>query len=488
MPDRFRAAPGDRTTWGSELPNQNRYACDLAAHAGTCTVICRRQQRPVADSFLGVLARRFEHLKAHLQHGSISDARCDLVAPVVEADDCREAGQEIIRLKKSRPGARIVPLTVRVSQEGIDGLLRAGARDFISVPFHDDECASRIQRVLDETGPAAPRQQDLQRPPAEGGVVGSSPGFRAILELLPKIAGCDSCVLLLGETGTGKEVIARAIHRGSSRSARPWVAVDCAALPTDLIESELFGHVQGAFTHAHQARSGLAQEAEGGILLLDEIDALPLAAQAKLLRFVQEKEYRPVGSNKVAHADVRIIAASNQNLAELVEQGKFRRDLYFRLNVVVLALPPLRERPEDIPGLAAHFAESFAAQAGRRPLQIAQPALDQLMAHSWPGNVRELRHAIERAAWLTDPKSPCIESFDLGGGSEAGRPRCESFQASKRRVVEAFERDYLLRALSTCGGNISHAAQLAGKNRRAFFALLQKHRIDVSALRAAAGA
>jgi DNA-binding NtrC family response regulator len=247
-------------------------------------------------------------------------------------------------------------------------------------------------------------------------------------------------------------------------------------MPTDLVENELFGHVKGAYTTAHAGRSGLVREAEGGTLFLDDVDCLPLSAQVKLLRFVQEREYRAVGSNSVQRADVRLIAASNHRLPQMVARGEFRQDLYFRLNVLTLELPPLRERRSDIAALAQHFLRRFSERHGRRVAAISPSALERLMSHDWPGNVRELQHAIERAVLLA--RGPTLGEDDIeidgAGPAEAGDA---TFRAAKDRVVRQFERGYIERLLASCGGNVTHAAMQAGKNRRAFFELMRKHDI-----------
>jgi two-component system response regulator GlrR len=293
---------------------------------------------------------------------------------------------------------------------------------------------------------------------------------------LPPLAGCDAGVLILGETGTGKELFAQAVHYLSARASRPWVPVNCGAIPVELIEAELFGHARGAYTTAHVAREGLVAAAEGGTLFLDEIDSLSRSAQGKLLRFLQEREYRPVGSNTLRRANVRVIAASNQNLAPLIAEGRFRQDLYFRLNVLTLFLSPLRERREDIPVLALHFVKRFATEFARPVEGLTPLAMKRLLAHSWPGNIRELSHAIERAVLLGS--GPYIMPADIEIGEDERTPLDESFQAAKARVVEQFERSYIEQVLIASDGNITHAAVAAKKNRRALWELIRKYRID----------
>jgi transcriptional regulator with PAS, ATPase and Fis domain len=283
-------------------------------------------------------------------------------------------------------------------------------------------------------------------------------------------------VLILGETGTGKEVFARAIHYLSNRASGPRVAVNCGAIPVELMESELFGCTRGAFTSAYAARSGLVRDAEGGTLFLDEIESLPLNAQAKLLRFLQEKEYRPVGSTATRRADVRVIAASNSDIAGLMRRGDFRQDLYFRLNVLTITLPPLRERLEDIAALAMHFIDKCCRQMQRPSFGLSPQALKRLMAHDWPGNVRELQNVMEHAVLFS--REPVIRAADLNlPETTPAAEGEESFRDAKARTVNAFERSYIERLLSAKSGNVTHAAEAAKKDRRAFFELMRKHHI-----------
>ncbi len=328
-------------------------------------------------------------------------------------------------------------------------------------------------------------------------MVGADPAFLRELAKLPVYAGCEAGVLVLGETGTGKEVFAQAVHRLSARAGRPWVAVNCGAMPTELVESELFGHAKGAFTTALCSRAGLVSEAEGGSLFLDDVDCLPPQAQVKLLRFLQEREYRPVGSGQVRRADVRVIAAGNLRLPQMVARGEFRADLFFRLNVLLLQLPALRERREDIGPLAAHFLAGFACQHRRGVRALSAGALERLFLHPWPGNVRELQHVIERAVLLAAGERLEASDLDFGrgpgeaaggassGGTGAPRPieTVESFRAAKGRVVRQFERSYLEHLLALCQGNVTQAAQQAGKNRRAFFELMRKHGVSAANFR-----
>lgn len=304
-------------------------------------------------------------------------------------------------------------------------------------------------------------------------LIGRSPCFLKEIDKIPIIARCESSVLLHGETGTGKEVFVRVIHHLTQRSSKPFVPVNCGAVPPELAENELFGHKYGAFTGASQAKPGLIREAEGGTLFLDEIDSLPPAAQVKLLRFLQEKTYRPLGSTREYRANVRVIAAMNLDPPESVALGRLRKDLYFRLNVISVGLPPLRERREDIPLLASHFVKKHAGAHGKR-ISLSPEALRALMLYDWPGNVRELEHVIERAVIFAE-RGVIGEIAHLAPVSPAG---IEPLREAKQKVVGEFERKYIQSLLLLHNGNVSRAAEAAKKHRRAFIHLMQKHGIE----------
>jgi two-component system response regulator GlrR len=394
------------------------------------------------------------------------------------------ARQRIVDLRAQWPACAVLVVCDPGGAEQMQAWLAAGASDFVAAAGTRCELLARLRRALGLRSSALPSAGCF---PAEAaatphidlqlrGFVGTAPQFVRQIARLPAIAGCDAGVLILGETGTGKEVCAQAVHHLSARAARPWVAINCGAVPTELLESELFGHVRGAFTNAHASRTGLVAEAEGGTLFLDDVDCLPLAAQSKLLRFLEEREYRQVGANTVRRADVRVIAASNRRLDELAARGVFRADLYYRLNVLSLELPPLRARRGDVPTLALHFALHCARQAGRAVPELTPAALRRLMAHDWPGNVRELKHVIERAVLLAVAPTLGPADFDLGV-THALPADEDSFQAAKARLVADFERGYIEHLLSSHQGNVTRAAQAARKNRRAFFELMRKHQI-----------
>jgi len=345
--------------------------------------------------------------------------------------------------------------------------------------------------LVDDATRFATREPDERRFAADG-LVGSSEPFQRVLRKVPRLASSDATVLITGETGTGKELVAKAIHRRSARSTAPFIPVNCGALPEDLVENELFGHARGAFTGASGPGKGLLAEAEGGTLFLDELNSLSLSAQAKLLRFLQNREYRLLGSTRLLHADVRIIAATNVDLAREIAAGSFRADLYHRLHVLSVEMPPLRVRREDVSELAEHFARIFGSQYGKEGVRFSETAVECLMRHDWPGNVRELQSVIERAVLLAPDLE--LQDDDIGlsaasPGSTAATeappsaPPCgpqvpighEIFRDAKEKMVRQFERRYLVQVMAAVDGNVSRAARLAGMQRRDFQRLLRKH-------------
>lgn len=354
-------------------------------------------------------------------------------------------------------------------------LLQAGASDFVSTPVRAADLLARVARALQSREPHVSAVNRLGRLRASCQIVGRSPSLLAQLDRLPLVASCDVNVLISGETGTGKDLFARAIHYLSNRSAGPFVAVNCGAIPAELVENELFGHEAGAYTTAVKAQNGLLREASGGSLFLDEIDTLTPALQVKLLRFLQDKEYRPLGTSKPRHADVRIIAASNISLEEAMRTGCFRQDLYYRLSVLSLELPSLRERPEDILLLARHFLGKYATELKRPARKFAPGAIEGLLTQPWRGNVRELENVIQRAVLLCDAAT--VEHQHLGLLARPRESGETSFKYLKARAVSQFERQYLIELLHEHDDNITAAARAAGKNRRAFWELLRKHHL-----------
>jgi two-component system, NtrC family, response regulator GlrR len=353
----------------------------------------------------------------------------------------------------------------------INELLLAGATDFISPPFHAATVLPRIQRA--EQLHTQTCDEDPQNLTAELGMMGKSASFLAEMRKLPAVAQCDVTVLIDGETGTGKELLARAIHTLSPRRRESFVPVDCGAIPQDLAESELFGHEKGSFTGASAKTTGLIRSADRGTLFLDEVDSLSLANQAKFLRFLQCREYRSVGSSTLQHSDVRVISATHTDLRQGVSDGTFREDLFYRLKVVRMRLPPLRDRGEDIVLLAQHFVIKYAERFKRPTRGISRDGIARLLAHRWPGNIREVENVIEAAVALS--QGEWIAAGDIAfDGMEAAQ---DSLREAKARAVQEFERGYIIRLLRTYEGNISEAARAAKKNRRAFWELIRKHKV-----------
>jgi two-component system response regulator GlrR len=367
---------------------------------------------------------------------------------------------------------------------GDDDLMRAAAKavdDFIVVPFQPVELQHRVARLLGgetDEGAKAAAHERLTRELALTGLVGRHPAFLRTIERIPAVARCHTSILITGETGTGKELCARAIHHLSTRRHFPFIPVDCAALPEHLFESEMFGHARGAFTDAHRDQKGLVALAGDGTLFLDEVDSLSITAQSKLLRLLQEHTYRPVGSERFVPSGARIMAACNQDLERLVQEKKFRSDLFFRLNVLRLHLPPLRERRSDVVVLARHFLETLAVEQGTPRKNIAPALLQMLMAYDWPGNVRELYNVLQRAVlFCPGAKIQLSDIADLPAAAQSPKPLGSNFREERARAVTAFERSYIEEMLRRAAGNVTQAARLAGKDRRVFGRLMKRHNI-----------
>jgi two-component system, NtrC family, response regulator GlrR len=368
-------------------------------------------------------------------------------------------------------------------------LERLGIGEILAPPLTLASLLSRLSRLAVPTAVGRGEWPAADIPVGNGlcGLVGRSPAFLAQVAKIPMIARCNAGVLIRGETGTGKELVARAIHEARPSQRGPFVPVNCGAIPVELVENELFGHARSAYTGADLDRPGLVEDAAGGTLFLDEVDLLPALAQVKLLRFLQEKEFRRLGSTRTRKSDARVIAATNSDVARAVESGRLRRDLFYRLNVLPINLPPLRERRDDIPLLVHYYVTRYSRDLGRPEALLAPGVVEMLSAHDWPGNVRELEHVLYRALVLADGR-PRLDRRDLllsGEGTQpAGAARARaSFRDAKAQMVARFEHDYLAEVLTAASGNISRAARLAKKNRRALFELIKKHHIDVERFR-----
>ena len=367
-----------------------------------------------------------------------------------------KAGIEWLKeLRESGFSGDVILITAFADMETAIDALRAGASDFILKPFRVDQIINSLQRCFERA--RLTRENYVLRREVAGlsdeieGMIGDSPGILRICALIKRVAPTPSTVLILGESGVGKEVAARALHQMSPRAGRPFVPVNCAAISAELIESELFGHTKGAFTGASENRNGLFYYANGGTLFLDEIGELPLPLQTKLLRVLEERRIRPIGSAKEVPVDVRVIAATNRDVRAEVARGGFREDLFYRLEVLMLEIPPLRERIEDIAVLAAHFNRQLAARLGLPPLAITPEVAARLAAYAWPGNVRELRNLVER--------SLILGAFPASGEAPAGG---EPLPLSLAEV----EKRHMLAVLAQCNDNKTQAAQLLGVSRK----------------------
>lgn len=379
-------------------------------------------------------------------------------------------------LRCRKTAAAVVMITAYGSIERAVEAIKAGAYDFITKPFDLDQLALTVGQALEHER----MKRGLQRLSEELGeryrlVVGTSPAMMVALDTARKAAASKSTVLLLGESGTGKEIFARAIHNWSERRDDPFVAISCVGLSRDLLESELFGHERGAFTGAHRLKKGKIELAQGGTVFLDEIGDMSVDLQTKLLRFLQEREFERVGGTQAISVDVRVIAATNRDLAELIRQGRFREDLYYRLNVIPITLPPLRDRREDIPALADYFLRRAAAEIKKPLFELSKDVETKLMDYPWPGNVRELANVIERAVVLGQgPELARAHLPVIPMQSSAGS--CESL--SYRQALEQAKRAVVLRALGQAGGNRAAAARILGLHKTHLLNLIKSLKIE----------
>jgi len=384
------------------------------------------------------------------------------------------SGMDVLRTaKKQRSETVVVMITAHGSEKIAVEAMKAGAEDYVPKPFDNDEIRLVVQRALERTRLERENRLLLEQAQRQFGLdnlIGSGPGMQRVFETIQKVAETDLTVLIRGESGTGKELVAQALHNRSARKNRPFIAVNCAAISRELVESELFGHEKGAFTGADARRQGRFEAAEGGTIFLDEIGDMAPETQAKILRVLQERSLERVGGTHPIEVNVRVVAATHRNLEEEVKAGKFRDDLYYRLKVVETLLPPLRERSEDVPALAQRFLEVVTERLGRDKKRLGENALAALVKYPWPGNVRELRNVIEQAVVLAS--GPSLEESDLRlPGDELSRAletgdSDRPFSDAKRRAVESFERAFLLQALRSNDGNISRTAESIGMVRQ----------------------
>jgi two-component system response regulator AtoC len=391
-------------------------------------------------------------------------------------------GLELLReVQRRDPEVVVVVMSAYGSQEAAIDAVKAGAYDYLSKPFRPDEVVLLLRKAEERERLARENRRlrgELARAYRPDAIVGASEAIQDLLRQVRKVAPQKTTVLLEGESGTGKELVARALHELSPRASFPFVAVNCGAIPAELIESELFGHVKGAFTDASRTKKGLAAEADGGTLFLDEIGELPLGLQVKLLRFLQDEEVRPVGDTRARKVDVRVVAATGRDLRRAAAAGEFREDLFYRLNVVGLRLPALRERPEDVPALAAHFLARFARLRPELPgMSIAVEAQETLAAYRWPGNVRELEHVVERAVVLAE--GPLIREEDLPDALREAPgpvpPVPDGDGLSIKRGTRALEARLIEAALERTGGNRTRAAELLEISYRALLYKIKEY-------------
>jgi len=395
----------------------------------------------------------------------------------LRAEDGLALTEELMQIQ---PGLPVIILTAHGSIPNAVEAMQRGAFGYLTKPFDDKELKATLDKALIQLR----MTREIQRLKSLvkelyglENVIARSPAMQRLFQQVAQIADSDATILLTGETGTGKEVLARVLHANSRRSKGPFVALNCAAISETLFESELFGHIRGAFTNAVVAKRGLFQSANGGTLFLDEIAEMSLPMQVKLLRAVQEREVREVGADYATKVDVRIITATNKDLAESVKAGTFRHDLYYRVSVVPLAIPPLRERKDDIPLLAQHFLKQSAKRSNKDVRGFTPAAMHRLMVYPWPGNVRELENAVEKAVVMSRQDMVLPELLPTAGvASDIGlKPLTEA--------KEEFERSYLRNVLQMTGGNISRAAQFAGRYRADFYKMLKKYGLHPSMLK-----
>jgi DNA-binding NtrC family response regulator len=379
------------------------------------------------------------------------------------------------KLKERQPGMEAIMLTAHGSMETAIQAMKRGAYDFLTKPFHLPELEAHIEKAYEKVLLLRRERQwvdQLAYESARYRLVGSSPGMQRVIQLIQKVAPTDATILIRGASGTGKELVARALHGNSQRRDRPIVTINCAALQETLLESELFGHEKGAFTGAVQAKQGLVEVAEGGTLFVDEIAEMAGGLQAKLLRVLEDGHFRRVGSTQEKQAQVRVIAATNKPLEEEIKAGRFREDLFYRLNVVTIDLPPLRDRRQDIPELVEHFLT--ARQVGSVRTRIQPEALDALTQYDWPGNVRELANVIERAQILAEDHVITLDDLPENI-SEGAVPTPSGGDARHLREVE---RRHVMEIMKQEKGNKVHAAKVLGISRRALYRLIAKHNFE----------
>ncbi len=413
-----------------------------------------------------------------VESGEAALSQLAVASPDLVVTDLRMGGMDGMALfdslQKKNPAIPVIILTAHGSiADAVDATQR-GVFGYLTKPFDGKALVTQVEKALQVSGTRVAANDGSAEQTWREEIITRSPDMEAILAKARLVAASDASVMIFGESGTGKELLARAIHRASARAGQPFVAVNCGAIPEQLLESELFGHTKGAFTGAASDYKGLFQAAGRGTVFLDEIGDMPLPLQVKLLRVLQEKEVRPIGSTQSVKVDVRIISATHRNLEEAIKANTFREDLYYRLHVVALSLPSLSQRREDIPVLATHFLKTLASRYDKSLNGFAQDALEVLVKHSWPGNVRELYNVVEQAVALSTTSIITPAQLETAIRGETGN--LSSFESARFE----FERDYLAKLLKITNGNVTQAARLAKRNRTEFYKLLQRHHLNPS--------
>jgi len=385
-------------------------------------------------------------------------------------------GMELLKkIKSIYPYTQVIVITAFGTVESAVEAMRSGAFHYLTKPLNLGELKEVVRKAL-RMKKLEEENIMLKEKILEGEIIGESDSLKKVLQLVRKVAPQDTTILIYGETGTGKELVARAVHKLSPRRKGPYIVVNCAAIPENLLESELFGHKKGTFTGALQDKKGKIELAEGGTLFLDEIGSLSFSLQSKLLRFLETKEIEPLGSNRLIKVDVRVVAATNQDLEKAVQEGTFREDLYFRLNVFPIHIPPLRERKEDIPLLINHFLKLYSQKLNKKIEGIEKEALQILIEYDWPGNVRELENLVERAMVLSEGGMLKKEHFHILHSHSS--PSFSSYQEGKSKVLEEFEKNYFASLLEKFAGNVSKTAQEAGLDRKNLYLKLKKYGLN----------
>ncbi|MDZ7305002.1 MAG: sigma-54 dependent transcriptional regulator [candidate division KSB1 bacterium] len=421
------------------------------------------------------------HTSASAAFTALQSEDCDAV--LADLNMPGMSGIELCeRIVANRADVPVVVMTAFGSMESAIAAIRAGAYDFIAKPFELDILALILERAVkhrvlqDKVKRLSEAVKQSQR---FDELIGDSPPMRELFSQLARIADTESAVLITGESGTGKELAAHALHNRSRRAAGPFVAINCSALPETLLESELFGYKRGAFTDAKSDRKGLFLQADGGTLFLDEIGDMPLTLQPKLLRALEERRIRPLGGDAEQSFDARIIAATNRDLEAAVDEGRFREDLFYRLNVITVEVPPLRARGADILLLAKNFIEHFAARSGKHVIGLSNQAAEKLLGYAWPGNVRELRNAIEHAVALTPYEKLAVEDLPKNiRAYHSSHVLLGSENPTELVSLEEVERRYILHVLKSVGGNQTHAARILGLNRKTLYRKLQQFGVE----------